>query len=269
MSQITQRACIRLPCEFAANIIFSGGDTEITKKAIISNISTTGVQILSPSFVATGQTLTASFKIPGHRKTNYNLEVMRIESLQGRMPGHFPYALGARFIDFHQKKENQIAQFIEGKVTCRSWRRVVAIILLLLAGAETTRVIYQANENTAALLSLTAQSIMNWISLVLSAGFAGSSLTIFLNQKKFITLSKLFLMAGALLSLSRIVFYAPLLSGDTGSKFFWWYEILTFTAQITLILGLSKMGKFFKAIKHVLTQEKISPGQGNPTFTIL
>lgn len=265
MFEVTKRACIRLPCHIQAEIKFAGGDSEMTKKAVVSNISTTGIQILSPSFVATGQTVTASFKIPGNRKKCYSAEVMRIESLQGRMPGRFPYALGAKFVDFSAQQEKKIAAFIENKMSCRGWRWLLALLLAGLAGIEAMRVLPMSYLNQSESFDFAA--LRSWQSVFLAALFLTSSLAVFINSKIFPNLCRMALGIGAFLSAVRIIFQLGGFSAEPG--WLWLHEAFLFAVQISLIASLTKMLRFFKSMQRVLAEEKISTGTGKPTFTIL
>lgn len=265
----TQRACIRLPCEIQAEIKFSGGSSFIKKKAIITNISTTGIQILSPSFVATGQKLTACFKVPGKSQENYNAEIMRIESLQGRMVGHYPYALGARFIDFKPKQEKKITSFITGKISCRSWRNTITWLFLILAGSELSRVVIQTYLNQTALPASTWDLIAPFVCALFAAGFLLSAVSAFLNRKSFTTLGILFSGVGILLASVRVALKAPLLFANEIGALIWTYEVTIFAVQVMLIATLIKLGIYFKKMELVLAAEKISPASGRPTFTIL
>lgn len=265
----TQRACIRLPCEIKANIKFSGGSSFITKKAIISNISTTGIQILSPSFVATGQKLTACFKVPGQPQGNYNAEIMRIESLQGRMIGHYPYALGARFIDFKPKQEKKITSFITGIISCRSWRNTVTWLFLFLAGSELGRIVVHTYLNQKALSSSAWELAAPFVCALLGAGFLLSATSAFLNRKSFTALGLIFVAAGIFLAVARVALKSPLLFASETGAFIWSYEVIIFAIQAMLIVTLIKLRSYIKKMELVLAAEKISPASGRPTFTIL
>jgi len=265
----TQRACIRLPCDIQAEIKFSNGNSFIKKKAIVSNVSTTGIQILSPSFVATGQKLTACFKVPGQSQESYSAEIMRIESLQGRMIGHYPYALGARFIDFKPKQEKKITSFITGKISCRSWRNKVAWLFLFLAGSELGRIIVQTYLNQTSLHSSTWELAAPFVCALIGAGFLLSAASAFLNRKSFTTLGLLFTGAGIFLATARVALKAPLLFANETGAFIWSYEVIVFAVQVMLIVTLIKLKSYFKKMDLVLSAEKISPASGSPTFTIL
>lgn len=265
----TQRACIRLPCEIQAEIKFSGGSSFIKKKAIISNISTTGIQILSPSFVATGQKLTACFKVPGQSQGSYSAEIMRIESLQGRMIGHYPYALGARFIDFKPKQEKKITSFITGKISCRSWRNTVTWLFLFLAGSELGRVVIHTYLNQTSLHSSAWEIAAPFVCALLSAGFLLSAASAFLNRKSFTTLGLIFTGVGIFLASTRVALKAPILFASETGAFIWSYEVVIFAVQVMLIVTLIKLRSYFKKMEIVLATEKISPASGRPTFTIL
>lgn len=265
----TQRACIRLPCEIQAEIKFSGGSSFIKKKAIISNISTTGIQILSPSFVATGQKLTACFKVPGQSQGSYNAEIVRIESLQGRMIGHYPYALGARFIDFKPKQEKKITSFITGKISCRSWRNTVAWLFLFLAGSELGRVVIHTYLNQKALQPSTWELAAPFVSALIGAGFLLTAASAFLNRKSFTTLGLTFTSAGIFFATARVALKAPILFARETGAYIWSYEVIIFAVQVMLIVTLVKLKNYFKKMEIVLANEKISPASGRPTFTIL
>lgn len=265
----TQRACIRLPCEIQAEIKFSGGNSFVTKKAIISNVSTTGIQILSPSFVATGQKLTACFKIPGQSKETYNAEIMRIESLQGRMIGHYPYALGARFIDFKPKQEKKITSYITGKISCRSWRNTLTWLFLFLAGSELGRVVVHTYLNQKALQPSAWELAAPFVCALFGAGFLLTAASAFLNRKSFTALGLIFTSAGIILATARVALKAPLLFASETGAFIWSYEVIIFAVQVMLIVTLIKLKNYFKKMEMVLANEKISPASGRPTFTIL
>jgi len=269
MVQTTQRACIRLPCDLEAEIKFSGGTSEITKKATVSNISTTGIQILSSSFVATGQKLTASFKVPGQSAGKYQAEIMRIESLQGRMIGRYSYALGARFVDFTPKQEKQITHFITGKLSCRPWRISIMWLFIALAGSELIRIIAQTYLTQTAASSIWTDTALPLLSAFLSAGFLLSAAASLLNQKKFTHTGLIFAGMGAILSAFRIALKLPLLSESETGALIWTYEAVIFAIEAGLIVTLIKMAGFFNKMEKVLAAEKISPGTGRPTFTIL
>jgi|GEM_PF-3131407 len=269
------RVCIRLPCEFPAEIKFLGGGTEHIKKALISNISTTGIQILSPSFIATGQTVQASFKIPGQNsRTTLRAEVMRVESLLGRMVGHYPYALGAKFISAEKNQENQIIGFIADKTTCAPQRTVMSLFLFFLGALEIVQIFKPfVDLDLGLMVSSSQQVLVGWLNLtvssVLAMGLIGASLLCFFNRKSFIRLGIFFLCAEII---TTVIIQLPLdglFSGLTQNKLLWLIDCTLIATSGLLIWSILKTAEQLKQIELRLTAEKISPGAGKPTFTIL
>ena len=274
------RLCIRLPCELPAEITFSGGETEIIKKAIVSNISTTGIQILSPSFIATGQKVQASFKVPGQTsKTTLYAEVIRIESLQGRMIGHYPYALGAKFVASKRNQTNEIARFISSKITCASGRMLAAMLCFILGIFQVGRTLlhtFFASSNLATLdlRGFSGSITENWVShpLLLGSmalGFLFSALFYVLNKKNFMILGFFWALAQILLSAITLFARRGLLSGDLTDMALLCGELLLFGLAIGLITININLRTQFKKIEESLSADRSSSGLNRPTFTIL
>lgn len=274
------RLCIRLPCELPAEITFSGDANKIVKKAIVSNISTTGIQILSPSFIATGQKVQAAFKIPGQTsKAVFLAEVMRIESLQGRMIGHYPYALGAKFITPEKKQGKQIARFISKKITCAGGRALAVLLFLILGAAQTGRTALHALFPSSEFSALDFQGFSNsitgsWIlhpviSGIVALGFLSSALFCVLNKKFFMRWGFFWAIAQILLSVIIICAGRRLPSENSTDIILLCGELLLLGLGIGLIASIFNLRDKFKKIEILLSPDRGSAGPNRPTFTIL
>ena len=275
----TQRAQVRLPCELPAEITFIGGNESRVKKVLISNISTTGIQILSPSFVATGQIVEACFKVPGKSsKTTLKAEVMRIESLQGRMIGRFPYALGAKFVEPKQKQEKQIARFISKKISCASWRSPITVLFFILSGVYLSRVILHTLFATSSLAALdnfgisqlgTASSIIHpWASAVVFTGLFSSACLCLFRNKFFNRWGFLWMSSAVLLSVLYLYVQYGLLFGTALEKNVWFGQGLVTALEIGCLILVIQFAKSLHKMNLIISTQK-PPGSGRPTFTIL
>ena len=274
------RSGIRLPCELPTEIMFSGGGIDRVKKAIISNISITGIQILSPSFIATGQKVQASFKVPGRSSiTTFCAEVMRIESLQGRMIGHFPYALGAKFIAPEKNQERQIAGFISKKTTYSSWRMAITGILFLLSISHIRHAILESAFTSSALARLNQYGIselgiFSWIfhqstSAVVFVGLFSAALLCAFNHKTFTRWGFFWTIASTLLSAVYVYAQRGLLFEAAPGKAIWLSECLLTGMGIGLLFAIVKLAKNMHKMNVFLSAQTPLSGPNRPTFTIL
>ncbi len=274
------RAFIRFPCELAAEITFSGGEKNHVKKALISNISTAGIQILSPSFIATGQKITATFKVPGHSsKTTFTAEIMRIESLQSRMIGHYPYALGAKFVSPKANQEKQITRFILRKITCASARGFATLLLFPLAIIQLARTLVYAHylnagNSVSSLYGMTQLPFISWIThplaaILIAAGLWSSIIFTLINRKNFQVQGIMWTGVSIFLSIIRIFVKKDLLFGTFDERFIGWGEIIVLGVETALIVIFFRLIFQLKKAAQLLTAEKISAGFKRPTFTIL
>jgi hypothetical protein len=274
------RVSIRLPCEFPAEITFSGEGANIRKKATITNISTTGIQILCPSFVATGQKVQASFKFPGQRyQTIFNAEIMRIESLQGRMIGHYPYALGAKFVVSEEKQIKKIARFISNKMTCASGRAITTTLFLILGIIHIGRALLHTAfpSSDLSMLDLTGlphfittnEMIYPLLSSILALGLLTSSLLTALNKKTFMRWGLSWAIIQVLSSVMIIIAKRNLLSGGLTEASLFCGELFTIGMGVGLIAIIFNLRKQFKIIEKLLSADRTSSGANRPTFTIL
>lgn len=275
-----QRVCIRLPCDIPAEISFSGGDSKLIKKTTISNISTTGLQILCPSFVATGQTLSAQFKLPGQSsKTTLTAEVVRIESLQGRMIGHYPYALGAKFVTPEFKQENKIKQFISNKITCASLRLSVAWLFFIVGITQFGRALLHSGLISSDLLALDLRGFSsamtgNWLLHPLLAGFVAancfaSMILCVLNKKSSKVLGLVCAGIQIIYSLTILIAKRNLLTGSPSDPMLWSAELLLLAAGLGLIALLIQLSKERIKMEKIITADRAPSAPNRPTFTIL
>ncbi len=274
------RSSIRLPCKLPAEIIFFGDGMDRVKKAVISNISTTGIQILSPSFIATGQKVQASFKVPGIRSyTTFRAEVMRIESLQGKMIGHFLYALGAKFVDPEKAHEKQITGFISNKTTFSTWRMAITGILFLLSGSHIRHAILEnaLASSTLAQLNLYGVSelgIFSWLfhpgtSAIVFVGLFSAAFLCAFNHKTFVRWGFFWATSSSLLSAAYVYAQQVLILEGAPGKATWLSECLFTCMGISLLFAIAQLAKNLHKMDIFLSAQKPPPGPTRPTFTIL
>ena len=274
------RVSVRLSCEFPAEITFSGGGSNICKKATITNISTTGIQILCPSFVATGQKVQAAFKIPGQRsKTIFNAEIMRIESLQGRMVGHYPYALGAKFVVSEEKQIKKVARFISNKMTCASGRAIITTLFFILGLTQAGRVLLHTAFTSSDLSRLDLTGLPHFMAVngiiypllsgVLALGLLSSSLLSAMNKKTFMHWGFFWAVIQLLSSAAMLFAKSNSIAGDFDAVALFCGELLTLGVGIGVIAIILNVRKKFKEIEKLLSADRPSSGANRPTFTIL
>lgn len=276
MTTQSQRFCVRLPCELPAEITFSGGGTEHNKKALISNISTTGIQILSPSFVATGQMVQASFKVPGKStKTTFRAEVMRIESLQGRTIHRYPYALGAKFVTPEKKQEKQITHFISKKITCAPWRMTASLLFLALSLGQLGRALLHTVFSSSSLAQADMQGIsLNWLfdpalSAGVSAGLFFGAVFCVLNRTFFIRWGLFWTSAAIFLFVAHLIFQLHVPFSSSLSQMLGIADFALAAWGAGLMIILLKLSTKLGQMEKILSNQRIAPGLNRPTFTIL
>lgn len=271
------RAHTRLPCDLPAKITFDGDGAKHTRSALVSNISTAGVQILSPSFVATGQLVQLSFQLPGQKNIfSSQGEIVRVESLQKKAVP-YPYALGAKLLHQESRQEKRIFNFISSHATLASARFLLGSLLLFLGALSGARALLHLFFSTqgipaADLIGSHLAFFWGWVtnpaySILFAAGFIFSGVFCFFNRPTFVIQGTFWCLAGALTSLLRIYAKKDFFILSEVPKWIWPSEVFLLIIQGTLFAGILIVWLKLKRIKKTLSPSK--PFSNRPTFTIL